>query len=416
MKNIDDVINESAAKANPEIEPTLRETNEVTKDNWSITLPKTRIHTLPELLKYFEVDESLWEVERFIANKWDMGYVVKKEGSPSFGEASQHELYQVKAFLKRKKNIVNAKNEIEELKSLAKLDAKVPAARIKTKELRLPSGNMLEINLNDVHFGKLAWGAETGKSNYDVKIATSLFNRAFDTLVQRTSTYKFDEIWFVVGNDILNADDLEGRTTKGTYVSSDIRFHKTFATVRNVAISSIEKLRQITPRVKVIMVSGNHDRRSVWHLGDSLECYFHNYKDVEIDNSPRYYKAHQFGKVMIMYTHGDKGKRKNYPLMMATEWPEIFGSAQFREAHTGHNHTDRVEEQHGVKVRTLSALCAPDGWHAENAFVGNLRSSEAFVWNKDEGLIGTAIYTDSDENIEKASQAKTVEEAPVGGR
>ena len=85
---------------------------------------------------------------------------------------------------------------------------------------------------------------------------------------------------------------------------------------------------------------------------------------------------------------------------MATERPEMFGATKFREAHTGHRHTDKVEEYHGVKVRILSALCPPDRWHAEHAFVGNLRRGEAFIWNKEEGLIGTASYTDTRDKIE----------------
>jgi hypothetical protein len=40
-------------------------------------------------------------------------------------------------------------------------------------------------------------------------------------------------------------------------------------------------------------------------------------------------------------------------------------------------------------------------------FVGNLRSSEAFVWDKEQGLIGIIIYTDSDDLIERASAHPT---------
>src|SRR6185437_7298527 len=130
-------------------------------------------------------------------------------------------------------------------------------------------------------------------------------------------------------------------------------------------VRAIEKLRQIAP-VKVVIVSGNHDQLSCWHLGDSLECYFHNYTDVEIDNLPRQRKYHQFGNVMVMFTHGHKGKRQDYPLLMATEQPQMFGSTKFRECHTGHNHMTKLDEQHGVRVRVLPALCAPDDWLATN--------------------------------------------------
>lgn len=368
------------------------ETSEMTANTWSISVPKTRIHTLDELIEFFEIDLSIWEVERFVANKWEMG--AKNEEDKLVIEP----LYQVKAFLKKKVDIVDAKEEIQKLKKFAESEvAKIPFRIQKTNKA---AGYMLEIDISDHHFGKLAWAAETGHQNYDTKIAAKLYKKAFAAILERTAGFSFEEIWFVIGNDLLNSDNVQGTTTKGTFVSTDARYQKTFAAVRTVMTECIETLRPVCNRVNVIMVSGNHDQLSVWHLGDSLECYFRKYDDVVIDNTPKYYKYHRFGKVMIMYTHGDKGKRKDYPLLMATEQPEMFGSTAFREAHTGHNHTDRVEEHHGVKVRVLTSLSPADSWHAENAYVGNLRSAEAFIWNKDEGLVGTIIYTDTRKTIE----------------
>lgn len=372
--------------------PRLTEKSEIDDNGWAISLPNTRIHTLEQLIEFFEIDLSIWEVERFVANKWEMAY--KDEG----GEAQTEPLFQVKAFLKRKKEIINARREIEALKEQAKEEAPAPP---EVHRPAIPVGNMLEVNITDHHFGKMAWGVETGDQNYDTKIAEKVFWRAFGALLGRTKSHQFEEIWFVVGNDLFNSDDNEGRTTKGTYVSTDARYQKTFSVVRRVMVNAIEQLRCYTKMVKVVMVPGNHDHLSVWHLGDSLECYFHRYTDVIIDNEPKVRKYHTFGKVLIMFTHGDKGKLKDYPLLMATEQSELFGKSRFREIHCGHNHINIVDEQHGVKVRKLSALCPPDAWHAEHGFVGNVRASEAFIWNRDEGLIGTVIYTDTQEDIEK---------------
>jgi hypothetical protein len=392
--------------------PELTEQNEVNKDHWSISLPKTRIHTLEQLIEYFEIDLAIWEVERFVANKWEVGRKDQKmdwrvvDGvaigyKEDSGTIFVEPLFQVKAFLKKKVNIVDARKEIEELRKLAKKDARIPK---EIKRAGAPSGNMLELCIYDHHWGKLAWGEQTGHDNYDVKIATEIFNKAFNSLLDRTAGLVFDEIWFAVGNDLLNSDDTQGRTTHGTYVATDIRYQKTFKTVRLLITDAIERLRRRAKKVKVIMVSGNHDNLSVWHLGDSLECVFAKYKDVEIDNSPLSYKCHQFGKVMLMFAHGDKGKHEDYPLLMATEHAKMFGETAFREVHTGHTHQLKTTEKHGIRVRILPALCSPDAWHAQNGYVGNLRSSEAFIWNKNEGLIGTAIYTDQDERQDEKTR------------
>ncbi len=382
---------------------TLTEQNIIEGDQWSINIPSTRIHTLDQLLKAFEINTEEWLIEKFIANKWDMGYTV---GEGDDKEGRQHELYQVKAFLKRKVKIVEIKKEIEELKALARLDAPEPPVIEKPKNFQ---GGMLEINLIDHHFGKMAWGLETLGPNYDVKIAAKLFNRALDTLINRSPFATYEEIWFVVGNDLLNSDDTSGRTTAGTPVESDFRHEKTYVTVRTLLVQAIEnKLRHIAKMVRVIVVPGNHDHNSMWHLGDSLELYFSKYSDVEVDNRPSARKYHVFGNTLVGYAHGDKAKGKNLPLLMATEAREDFGRTLFHEWHTGHKHQSRTEEFNGVRVRILPALCPSDAWHAEMGFVGNLRSSEAFVWDAVQGLIGIVIYTDSDEFIEKASSVPTV--------
>lgn len=377
---------DAAGLAEEDDEPELVETSEIAGDTWTVSLPKTRIASLAQLLEHCKVDTSIWEVERFIANKWEMAYVNKRTDA-----ADVVPLFQVKATLKKRTQMIAIRDEIESLKREAKRFTPEPVEIIRSVQR---AGNLLEINIPDVHYGKLAWGAETGHEPYDVQIADAMLLRAVDNLIERSKGYHYDLVLFVVGNDLLNADNLENQTTRGTTVTTDGRYEKTFMTVRRTITRCIERLRTIAP-VKVVMVRGNHDMLTVWHLGDSLECTFDKYTDVEIDNAPTYRKYHQHGKVMLMFTHGDKGKRQDYPLLMATEKPEIFGSTKFREAHCGHTHMTKTEEQHGVRVRVLPSLSPPDDWHSENGYTGNLRNAEAYVWNEDEGLVAQFFYNDN---------------------
>jgi hypothetical protein len=77
---------------------------------------------------------------------------------------------------------------------------------------------------------------------------------------------------------------------------------------------------------------------------------------------------------------------------MATERPEDWAQTLFREWHTGHYHRTQNEETHGIRVRILSALCSQDDWHALKGFVNQLRTAQAFVWSKTEGLISEVFY------------------------
>jgi hypothetical protein len=375
------------AAAAPE-EANNTETHTSDGDNWDITLKGTTIHTLPELLEYCKVDLGIWEVERFVVNKWEMGYAT---GPKDDREAKSHPLFQVKATLIKRKEVVDARAELDRLKDEFKRTA--PKVKRASAKSLLESGNMLEVNIPDAHFGKMAWATETGGRSYDTPIASATFLRALDTLIGLSRGFVFGKILFVVGNDLLNSDDELGRTTKGTFVSTDGRYQKTFSTVRKTVTEAIHRLREIAP-VEVVMVSGNHDNLGVWHLGDSLECLFEGYEDVTVRNEPTARKYVRHGNVLLMLTHGDKGKREDYPLLMATERSQDFGETKYREIHTGHIHQTKLQEWHGVRVRILPSLSPPDAWHSENAFVGQQRNAEAYVWNEEHGLIAMFFHND----------------------
>jgi hypothetical protein len=352
-----------------------------------------RVKTLADLIRVCEIDTTEWHVERFVCNKWEMG------SKDATGKAQTTALYQVKAWLKRKAEVVAVRAEIADL--LAHAKARVAALpRIKAVKRR-KSEYMLELSIPDLHMGKLAWGPETGGPNYDAKIAERTFDAALDALLERTSGFTFAKVLLVLGNDLLHSDSKSGTTTSGTPLDNDSRFQKTFGIVRRMSIRAIDRCRQVAP-VHVAMVPGNHDALSVWHLGDSLECYYHKTPDVQIDNAPTSRKYVRFGRVMLMLTHGDKGKRQDYPLLMATEQPAMFGATRHREAHTGHLHQTRLQEHHGVRVRIIPSLAPADAWHADHAFVGQARAAEAFVWDKTHGLVSLAVYTVPEEDGDAA--------------
>lgn len=364
-------------------EPTKadEETQTYKGDIWEISIPKTDIHTEAQLVDYMKIDLQKWEIVECTFNKWSMG---------TAGGGKQS-LFQVKARCKLRRNIVDAKNEIEALKEQAKIDVR-PNVNI-PRAPKNQNGLVLEVAIFDLHFGKQAFPPETLDRPYDIKITEAMFFRALDKIIERAQGFKYEKVLFIVGNDMLHSNDLDNRTANGTIVDSDGRFHKAYVVARKAMTAAIDKLRQIAP-VHVVVCVGNHDRFSAWTLGHSLECWYHNDPDVTIDNAPALRKYYEWGKVALLFTHGDEGKRQDYPLLFATEKPEMFGRTKFREIHTGHFHSTKTEEYHGVRVRTLSSLSTADSWHASKGFKGALRTAEAFVWSKEEGLIAQFTYTD----------------------
>lgn len=355
------------------------ETTEYVGDRCNITIPETTIHTLEQLIAHCKIDTKIWNCVRFVANKWQVG------AKNADGNLVSKDLFQIKAtFEKSKTMTVEAvKAEVEKLKVEAA--GAIKKFNINKSIKYTGKGNALEISIADLHSGKLAWGKETLGPNYDKKIAAKLYENAFMDILNRT-TVPLEKILLVLGHDLIHSDTRAGTTTKGTPLDNDSRFHANFLSVWDLVQKQVNTCLQVAP-VEVMMVPGNHDELSVWHLGHSLEMFYSGNKNVKIDNSPACRKYWNFGCNLVMGTHGDGIKLKDLPLIMATEMPEMFAAATHREIHTGHLHQERLIELSGVRCRIMPSLSPADWWHAHAGYCGMIRGAQGFVWSKYDGLI-----------------------------
>ena len=249
-----------------------------------------------------------------------------------------------------------------------------------------------EINLPDLHLGKLGWGEEVGE-NYDVNIAKTLFTTAVDKLLAMASIFHIEKIIFPIGNDLLNSEGLSMATTKGTPQHDDVRWQSSFTLCRQMLVEVIDKLRLVAP-VDVIIVPGNHDYERMFYIGDAIYSWYHNCKEVTIDNTPSPRKYIGYGKTLLGFTHGNSEKHADLPLIMAKEKPQEWAKAEYTEWHTGHLHKNKslnwvdIDERFGTIVRILPSLSGTDSWHHEKGYIGNIRSAQAYAWSKEYGYKG----------------------------
>jgi len=369
--------------------PKLAEERVETKDTLSLHIPSTRIHTLEDLIKFFEVDLSVWEVERFTCNKWEVG--AKNDD----GRIEVSPLFQVKAQFKRKdsKQEDAIKAEIEDLVRISESRFQSAPAIIRDTSLKISNGNMVEICIPDLHFNRLVWNGETGHGNWDSKIARRVFERATQDLYAQIEPYNPEKIVFVIGNDLLNADNIQATTTRGTPQTNDTRYHKAFEDVRNMKVSAIEMFRTHSA-VEVITLPGNHDKLASWHLGDSLKMLYCKTQGVSVDTTVVPRKYMKWGKCGLCWTHGDEIKRPDLPLTFAAEQRKLWGDTMYNEIHIGHLHQTQTQEFHGVRVRILPVLCKPNEWENSKAYIGNIRCAQAYVWNRETGLKAILHYND----------------------
>lgn len=241
-----------------------------------------------------------------------------------------------------------------------------------------------EISLPDIHYGKLVDVANP----YDFQ--EKEYITVVENLVAKAAGLEIERFILPIGNDGLNSEGMRMTTTKGTPQQDYMDWKKSFRGYWKLIVYTIDYLKQIAP-VDVIVVSGNHDYERMYYVGDVISGWFRNDPNVNVDNSDDPRKYYQYGVNMMMFTHGDKEKAQNIPLIMATEQPEMFAATSHREAHCGHFHKEQVNEYRGIKVRFVPSICPNDSWHKQMGY-DSKRTGQAYIWSKERGMEGYNQY------------------------
>lgn len=348
-----------------------------------LTMRSKTVRTLEGALEVAKVDRSIWEVERFITNKWDMGAIVKVGNRKRLAAT---ELWQVKVWLRRKA----PKHVQDGIAALCKkLEVYKPTKFIRRTQTK---GRLLEVSPFDAHFGKLCWGEETGE-DYDTRIAERVYQNAFEDLLNAASGERIEKIWIPVGNDFFHVNNWLQTTAKGTAQDHDGRLPKVFEVGQMAMIRGIDMCRQVAP-VELFWVPGNHDPETSYYLLRVLAAYYKDAKDVTVDTSPMPRKVKTFGKCFLLFTHGDEEPHRDLPNIAATSAPQEWASTYFREAHVGHLHKKKeirtvdVDEFQGFRLRILPSLSGCDRWHFGRGYVGSRRAAEAYLWSAVDGYAG----------------------------
>ena len=252
---------------------------------------------------------------------------------------------------------------------------------------------MAEVNIADLHLGKLSWRGDTG-NNYDYKIARANFEKIIADVCYRLKDRPLDYILFVWSNDYFNSDTIAKTTTGMTPQDTDIRWQKLFRVGFQMLIEAVESLRQIAP-VKTFYTPSNHDQMAGYYATCVLEQKFLNYPDVEVDTDAFPRKYIEYGTNLIGFTHGDKEqsrgtkeKASRLASTMPNEAREAWGRTTRHEIHAAHLHCEQmIDEINGVLVRRVSSPTNADTWHTEHAFIGAQQKAMTFVWHKDYGNI-----------------------------
>tara|TARA_R110002051_G_scaffold321527_2_gene409444 strand:- start:3721 stop:4851 length:1131 start_codon:yes stop_codon:yes gene_type:complete len=235
-----------------------------------------------------------------------------------------------------------------------------------------------EISLPDIHYGKI--DGQTLDEAEDAYIDT------IKDLMSKASGLNIERILLPIGNDGMNSEGYSRATTKGTPQHDGAEWQETFVGYCNLMVRAIQFLSNTAP-VDVIIIQGNHDYERMFYSGEFLRAFFLEHEGVTVDNNYDSRKYYEYGTNMIMFTHGDKEKPAEMPLIMATEQPTMFARTTHREVHCGHKHKEMVNEYRGIKVRFIPSICGNDSWHKMMGYEAK-RTGQAHIWNRKRGYEG----------------------------
>ena len=235
-----------------------------------------------------------------------------------------------------------------------------------------------EVSLPDIHYGKM--------DGQTLDEAEDLYMDVIKDLMTKAAGLNIERILLPIGNDGMNSEGFSRATTKGTPQQDSAAWQETFVGYCNLMVRAVCYLARIAP-VDLLVIQGNHDYERMFYAGEFLRAFFLNDNRVVVDNNYDARKYYEYGTNMIMFTHGDKEKPAEMPLIMATEEPEMFARTKHREVHCGHLHKEMINEYRGIKVRFIPSICGNDEWHKMMGYAAK-RTGQAHIWNKERGYEG----------------------------
>ena len=94
---------------------------------------------------------------------------------------------------------------------------------------------------------------------------------------------------------------------------------------------------------------------------------------------------------MLSFLHGDIGKVKDWPAIIAGENPVMWGQTKHKFIFTGHYHTERELPTFGnVTVYRMPSLAGTDTWHFNNGYKSR-KALVCYIVDKEKGVIATEI-------------------------
>ena len=252
----------------------------------------------------------------------------------------------------------------------------------------LDGDKLLVISISDLHMNLQASIATAG-NDYNCEIAEDIFNQVIADILGKVDQYCFNRIVFTIGGDMLNADNLNNTTTKGTPQSCSEHLYDAYEKLLRMVIAAIDNLLLKAP-VDVIHIPGNHDETVGWQFAKIIEAYYRINDYVTVDTSPRARKYYKFGNTLLVFAHD--ADVKALPKIIPDEARDIWSDIAYTDVFLQHLHSEQIlSEDHHMRIQRLPTISANSKWSADKGY-SSKRQCKSFIYDAQDGL-ETVLYT-----------------------
>lgn len=356
--------------------PNYKNTIELNKDNTQtssklIQMSEQESKDVNYLLTAHGYDTKVWELVSARNNIWNVSN--KQDGVLT--------LYSSKIVVKPKTEYTWNEEDIKKLFASIKTDYK-NKVKILPKQHE-ENGDTLVIAIADFHFGLMADKYSTN-NEYNLDIAKQIYYYTLNDIINRVKHRKFEKVLFIVGNDFVNADNVNGTTARGTPQDNASSWFDIVSKTTQLIIDGIDMLSEIAP-VKVQYVMSNHDLHTMFGIMQTINAWYRNDENVTVDDTPLPRKYCRIGKTLLCLSHDIK--IKDALRIVTSEAKNEWSQSEHIICLLSHLHQSMEYEKQGyLEIKRLPTISGWSRWSNDKGYLQTEKKNQTFIINDELGI------------------------------
>lgn len=253
---------------------------------------------------------------------------------------------------------------------------------------------LYEVVVADPHIGMYATKSETRGDDYDSEEASRRVLTGLQEVLERERDKRPHTVNLTFLGDTLHADGRIPTTERSSNIlDTDTRYGRIVKTVREVTTEGVAICADYGLNVRAVVIPGNHDPNSSTWLPHVLDAAFSSCENVYVDVGMTLRRHLIWGENLLVWAHGDQVKRSMWASVIPTEFRQEWGRTRYHHLKLGHIHHQKkippltIDEQSGLLIEYLPAVCPSDAWHVGAGYLGAQKGILGYLYHKGDGLI-----------------------------